>query len=75
MLPAEFPPWEAVYAAFKRWAYRGSLIEWVESNSDAVLEIVKRNDDVRGFKLSPKRWIVERTLGRITKDFHPQKNL
>jgi len=23
MLPAEFPSWEAVYAAFKRWAYRG----------------------------------------------------
>ena len=60
------------------WAdggYRGSLIEWVESNFDAVLEIVKRNDDVRGFKLLPKRWIVERTLGwigrkrRLSKDY------
>jgi transposase len=27
------------------------------------LEIVKRGGDVKGFKLLPKRWIVERTFG------------
>ncbi|MGL5018685.1 MAG: transposase, partial [Luteolibacter sp.] len=27
------------------------------------LEIVKRTDDVRSFKVVPKRWIVERTFG------------
>ncbi len=27
------------------------------------LEIVKRSDDVKGFKVLPKRWIVERTFG------------
>ena len=26
-------------------------------------EIVKRSDDVKGFKVLPKRWIVERTFG------------
>ena len=60
------------------WAdggYRGSLVEWVENGFDKVLEIVKRNDDVKGFKLLPKRWIVERTLGwicrnrRLSKDY------
>lgn len=60
------------------WAdggYKGSLIEWVEDNFDTVLEIIKRNDDVKGFKLLPKRWIVERTLGwigrnrRLSKDY------
>ena len=27
------------------------------------LEIVKRSDDVKGFKVLPHRWIVERTFG------------
>ena len=39
------------------------------------LEIVKRSDHGRGFKILPKRWIVERTFGwlgrcrRLAKDF------
>jgi putative transposase len=28
-----------------------------------VLEIVKRSDDVKGFKVLPHRWVVERTFG------------
>jgi len=28
-----------------------------------ALEIVKRIDDVKGFKALPKRWVVERTFG------------
>ena len=52
------------------WAdggYAGKLIEWVAATGGWVLEIVKRSDDVKGFKVLPKRWIVERTfawLGR-----------
>jgi NAD(P)-dependent dehydrogenase (short-subunit alcohol dehydrogenase family) len=40
-----------------------------------VLEIVKRSDDVRGFKVLPHRWVVERTLAwlgryrRLSKDY------
>ncbi len=39
------------------------------------LEIVKRTDDLKGFKLLPHRWVVERTLGwlgrhrRLGKDY------
>ncbi|HEX2281544.1 MAG TPA: transposase, partial [Thermomicrobiales bacterium] len=39
------------------------------------LEIVKRADTAKGFKVLPKRWIVERTFGwlnrcrRLAKDF------
>jgi transposase len=39
------------------------------------LEIVKRSDTAKGFKVLPKRWIVERTFGwfgrcrRLAKDF------
>ena len=60
------------------WAdggYRGKLIEWTASFGQWVLEIVKRNDDVKGFAVLPRRWVVERTLGwlgryrRLSKDY------
>jgi transposase len=41
----------------------------------APLQIVKRSDAAKGFKVLPKRWIVERTFGwlgrcrRLSKDF------
>ena len=55
--------------------YRGQLISWVEEELKLKLEIVKRNDDVKGFKVLPWRWIVERSLAwinrnrRMSKDF------
>ena len=65
------------------WAdggYSGDLIEWVKRECGWILEIVKRSDDVKGFKLLPHRWVVERTFGwlgrfrRMSKDyeFHPE---
>lgn len=60
------------------WAdggYSGKLVEWVETNQGWKLEIVKRTDDVKGFKLLPHRWVVERTLSwisncrRLSKDY------
>jgi putative transposase len=65
------------------WAdggYAGKLVEWVKSECGWVLEIVKRSDDVKGFKLLPHRWVVERTFAwlgrfrRMSKDyeFHPE---
>jgi len=68
----KFPFLELIWAD---GGYKGSLIEWAKDNFDTVLEIIKRNDDVKGFKLLPKRWIVERTLGwigrnrRLSKDY------
>jgi putative transposase len=55
--------------------YRGRLIQWVEEELGLKLEIVKRNDDIKGFEILPWRWIVERTLAwinrnrRMSKDF------
>ena len=51
------------------WAdggYSGKLIAWVCSFCQWVLEIVKRSDDVKGFKLLPKRWVVERTFSWLS---------
>ena len=60
------------------WAdggYAGKLIEWVSENCDWTLEIVKRSDDQKGFKIIPRRWVVERTFAwmaryrRLSKDY------
>jgi len=61
------------------WAdggYAGpKLGDWVKQFCQWVLAIVKRSDDLRGFAVLPKRWIVERTLGwlnrsrRLSKDY------
>jgi transposase len=64
---------EALYQRLERiWAdggYRGKLVKWVKKTFDVVLDIVLRphSDDVAGFEVLPKRWIVERAfawLGR-----------
>ena len=50
----------------KIWAdggYAGALVEWVQQTCGWILEIVKRSDVAKGFKLLPHRWIVERTFG------------
>jgi transposase len=30
------------------------------------MEIVKRSDDIKGFKVLPRRWVVERTFGWLS---------
>jgi transposase len=44
-----------------------SLIDWAEHELGVRLEVVKRNDDVKGFQLLPRRWVVERTFGWLTR--------
>ena len=60
------------------WAdggYRGKLIVWVAVQCLWILEIVKRSDKEKVFKVLPKRWIVERTFSwlnrnrRLSKDY------
>jgi putative transposase len=60
------------------WAdggYAGKLIGWVQEACGWVLEIIKRSDVAKGFKLLPRRWVVERTFGwlgrsrRLSKDY------
>lgn len=63
------------------WAdggYAGALVDWVRSlrkRRRLKLEIVKRSDDVKGFVVLPRRWVVERTFAwlgfhrRLSKDY------
>jgi len=41
----------------------GKLVDWTKANSPWELVIVKHPQDAQGFKLLPKRWIIERTFG------------
>jgi putative transposase len=62
----------------KIWAdsgYDGPFEKWVKQQFDIDLEIIKRTDDLKGFKIVPRRWVVERTFGwfgrfkRLSKDY------
>jgi putative transposase len=44
--------------------YAGKLVEWAKRTWKRTLEIVKR-PSVSAFGVLPKRWIVERTFGRL----------
>lgn len=53
-------------AAQRIWAdgaYGGRLVEWVMDNLEALLEVVPRPSQQKGFQVLPCRWVVERTLG------------
>jgi transposase len=52
------------------WAdggYAGRLIIWARKVLSLTVEVVKRTDDVKGFKVLPRRWVVERTFAWISK--------
>jgi transposase len=60
------------------WAdngYRGRLVAWAKEKLQLTLQIVKRSDDMSGFVVLPRRWVVERSLGwlmcsrRLVRDF------
>lgn len=60
------------------WAdggYAGQLLQWVKQRCGWTLEIVKRTDNLSGFRVLPRRWVVERTFGwlmryrRLVRDY------
>lgn len=55
--------------------YRGELLEWVKKRFRYCLEVILRSDEIKGFVVLPKRWVVERTFAwlnnhrRLSKDY------
>lgn len=56
--------------------YRGpNFMEWVAQRFHIVIHAILRSDEVKGFKLLPRRWVVERTFAwlyryrRLSKDY------
>ena len=70
---------ELVPTLQKLWAdgiYKnGGLVQWVHDTLQIVLEIVNREPGQVGFKVLPRRWVVERTFAwlgryrRLSKDY------
>ena len=58
--------YKTIEKIFADGGYTGALIDKVKQKLDCKLEIIKRTD--AGFKVLPKRWIVERTLGWLSND-------
>lgn len=56
-------------------AYRGKeLAGWCKAQGDWDLEVVERTSGVRGFSVQSKRWVVERTLGWLSRNRRMSKD-
>jgi hypothetical protein len=51
-----------------------SLLAWAKEKLGVLLEIVKRSDDVKGFQVLPRRWVVERTFGWLVRNRRPARD-
>jgi transposase len=51
------------------------LVTWARNTISIVVQIITRSDDVKGFQVLPRRWVVERTFGwlirsrRLSRDY------
>lgn len=55
----------------KLWAdqgYRGDFVGWVPETFGVEVEIVTRPPEAKGFVLLARRWVVERTLGWLSRN-------
>lgn len=70
---------QSVSTLKKLWAdgmyQKNGLVDWVRDSLNITLEIVEREPDQVGFKVLPRRWLVERTFAwlgryrRLSKDY------
>lgn len=66
---------EGIRHIFGDCGYRGKLIAWAKEKYNCTVQIVPRYSQHNPCKISPKRWIVERTFAwlenfrRLSKDF------
>ncbi|MFC7242662.1 IS5 family transposase [Catellatospora aurea] len=45
-----------------------TMVGWARSALGLVLQIVRRRDDIKGFEVLPRRWVVERTFGWLIRN-------
>ncbi|MFJ1547768.1 transposase [Streptomyces sp. NPDC088246] len=56
----------------------GHLVDWAAQELGLVLEVVKRSDDTSGFRVLPRRWVVERSFAwlirsrRLARDYETE---
>jgi transposase len=52
------------------WAdggYAGRLVAWAAAVLALSVTVVKRSDNLRGFVVLPRRWVVERSFGCLNR--------
>lgn len=75
MLPALHTRFPTITRLWADSGYTGVLVTWALAVLHLVITVVKRSDDVKGFVVLPRRWVVERTFGwlmrsrRLSRDY------
>ena len=75
MLPGLRARFRKIVLVWADGGYGGRLVDWAKEKLQLTVEIVKRSDDMSGFVVLPRRWVVERSLGwlmnsrRLVRDF------
>jgi transposase len=75
MLPQLAARYRRISLVWADGGYTGQLVDWAKDKLRLALEVVKRSDDMTGFVVLPRRWVVERTLGwlmrsrRLARDY------
>jgi putative transposase len=59
--------WPWVKHLFADGAYDRRILLDKAAFLDFVVQVIRRNDDQAGFKVLPRRWVVERTFGWLTR--------
>ena len=60
--------WVFVEAVFADGGYAGKLVAWAKEKTQHALIIVKRPRALPRFEPLPRRWVIERTFGRMIKN-------
>ncbi|MFC5724698.1 transposase [Streptomyces gamaensis] len=66
MLPRLHERFTAITLVWADSGHHGRLVTWAKEKLQLTLQIVKRSDNVSGFVVLPRRWMVERSLRRLT---------
>ena len=70
LIPRMTSMYQRVQVIWADGGYLGALVQWVKQLrpfGKLRLEIVRRCDHLKGFKVLPKRWIIERTFAWLFK--------
>src|SRR5438105_9534371 len=62
LLTALFQSFGTIRLVWADSGYAGQLVDWMSRQFRRCLVIVRREAEVRDFRVQPKRWIVERTF-------------
>jgi transposase len=75
LLPAAKNHFRRLVRVWADGGYTGHLTDWTVQHLGVVLDIVRRSDDVQGFQVLPRRWVVERSFAwllrsrRLVRDY------